>query len=164
MLLTLRQFGWLDAETGAFTAIDGDSLRKDATEYRLNGIDAPELQQTCEGASGGNYTCGHEAREALRALVRGKDLTCISLEIDRYGRDIVVCNTGGADINGEMVRQGWAIAYRRHSLAYVGDEADAQRAKRGIWRGRFEDPEAWRERHRGSVIKGGLDGGDVPLD
>jgi endonuclease YncB( thermonuclease family) len=45
-----------------------------------------------------------------------------------------------------MVREGWAIAYRRHSLDYIGLEGEARRAKRGIWSGRFEEPEKWRRR------------------
>ncbi len=32
-----------------------------------------------------------------------------------------------------MVLQGMALAYRRYSLDYVDEEADAQAVRRGIW-------------------------------
>ncbi len=53
-----------------------------------------------------------------------------------------------------MVRKGWAVAYVRHSLNYATLEAEARRAKRGLWEGRFEEPEAYRNRQR--VIRGDL--------
>ena len=49
VLLALRQSGLLRSETGSFAAIDGDSLRKAGGDYRLNGIDAPELHQMRAG-------------------------------------------------------------------------------------------------------------------
>ncbi|MCB1379757.1 MAG: thermonuclease family protein [Alphaproteobacteria bacterium] len=156
LLLAMRQAGWFAPETGAFTAIDGDSLRKDGQEYRLNGIDAPELNQICRDASGRDYPCGREAREALRKLVGGHGLDCMIMDTDHYGRAVAVCRANGHDINGEMVKQGWAIAYRRHSLSYVGEEDDARRARRGLWQGQFEDPEDWRTSHRHDINRGEL--------
>lgn len=163
-LYGLRHLGWLAADRGSFEAIDGDSLRKDATEYRLNGIDAPELHQTCSGAQGQDYRCGYEARAALRRLVAGQPLDCTVIDTDRYQRLVAVCRSGGTDINAAMVRDGWAIAYRRHSLAYVGDEREARANRRGIWQGRFETPEDWRDRHRNGMAKGGMDGDPLPVD
>lgn len=156
VLLAMRQAGWLEPETGGFIAIDGDSLRKGNREYRLNGIDAPELHQICKDASGMDYPCGRDARNALRALVSAKTLACAIIETDRYGRSIAVCKAGERDINAEMVRLGWAIAYRRHSLAYVAAERAARDAGRGIWQGRFDIPEDWRARHRDERVRGGM--------
>lgn len=45
-----------------------------------------------------------------------------------------------------MVRQGWALAYRRYSKDYVGDENEAQAARRGMWAGEFEKPWEWRRK------------------
>ena len=39
--------------------------------------------------------------------------------------------------DGELVRQGWALAYRRYGLTYVGQEAEARAAERGLWATRF---------------------------
>ena len=62
VLAAARQAGVFEPESGRFTAIDGDSLRKGTVEYRLHAIDAPELHQSCETASARTYACGHEAR------------------------------------------------------------------------------------------------------
>ena len=45
VLAAARQAGVFAPESGRFTAIDGDSLRKGTAEYRLHAIDAPELDQ-----------------------------------------------------------------------------------------------------------------------
>ena len=156
VLFGLRQAGWLRPETGSFIAIDGDSLRKGDHEYRLNGIDAPELHQTCKNTSGKDYPCGREARAALRALVSGKVLDCAIIDTDRYGRSVAICKAGERDINAEMVRLGWAVAYRRHSLAYVDEEHSAREAGRGLWQGKFDMPEDWRSHHRDDLVRGGM--------
>ena len=43
-----------------------------------------------------------------------------------------------------MVRNGWAIAYRRYSKDYIEEEQEARRDKLGIWQGTFQFPEEWR--------------------
>ena len=43
-------------------------------------------------------------------------------------------------LNAAMVRSGWALAYRHYSEAYVGQEAEAKAAGRGLWQGRFIEP------------------------
>ena len=156
ILLALKRGGLLEPEHGSFVAVDGDSLRQGEGEYRLHAIDAPELHQTCASATGVNYPCGREAQKALRTLVTGKDLDCSILETDRYRRLVVTCTSAGRDINAEMVRQGWAIAYRQHGLEYVSAEAEAIEAKRGIWQGHFVRPEKWRAEHRNPAVQGGM--------
>ena len=156
VMLALNRAGWLAPEKGTFIAIDGDSLRKGDNEYRMNAINAPELHQTCKSASGANDPCGHDAQKALRALVAGKSLECRILETDRYGRFVATCTAGETDINAEMVRQGWAIAYRQHGLDYVAAESQAKKARRGIWQGQFETPEDWRAEHRKNAVQGSM--------
>lgn len=150
------RMGWLFPESGTFTAIDGDSLRKGAQDYRLHGIDAPELHQTCGGADGRDYPCGHMARDELRRLVGNTALDCAVRDTDRYGRQVVTCRAGKMDVNAEMVKRGWAIAYRRHGTAYAGEEKEARAAKRGLWAGHFEMPERWRARQRDGLMHGSL--------
>ncbi len=40
------------------------------------------------------------------------------------------------------------LAYRRYSLDYVDQEAEAQAARRGIWAGEFVKPWEWRQGKR----------------
>lgn len=150
------RMGWIFPESGQFTAVDGDSLRKGEQEYRLHGIDAPELHQTCTGADGRDYPCGRMARDELRRLVARSALACALQDTDRYGRRVVTCRAGDEDINAGMVGRGWAIAYRRHGTAYADEEKEARAARRGIWAGDFELPERWRERQRDRLMRGAL--------
>ena len=43
-----------------------------------------------------------------------------------------------------MVLAGWALAYRQYSTDYVDAEAEARKARRGLWRGTFAKPWEWR--------------------
>lgn len=129
-------------------AVDGDSLRVGEQDYRLHAIDAPELHQSCSRQDGSRYPCGREAQAALRKLVQGQTLRCQTLEEDRYGRLVAECTVQGQNINDAMVRQGWAIAYRRHGVDHVAAEEDARSARRGIWQGPFTRPEDWRNANR----------------
>jgi endonuclease YncB( thermonuclease family) len=156
VVVSLQRAGFLVPETGRYAAIDGDSLRKDGSELRLHGIDAPELHQNCSNRMGGDYPCGREAQRALAKLIGQSELKCFIHETDRYGRGVATCNAGDVEVNGEMVRLGWAIAYRHHTSRYTAEEAEARKGERGIWQGNFEDPAQWRENHRGSLTGAGL--------
>lgn len=148
-----RQAGWLPDETGSFTAVDGDSLRKDGKDFRLHAIDAPELFQTCWRADGREYDCGHAARDELRRLIRNADVTCQVLDTDRYGRAVAECSAGGVNLNEAMVRSGWAVAYTRHGQDHAAAQDAARSAKRGLWQGRFQQPEAWRNANRSGLMQ-----------
>ena len=147
-----RQAGWLPDETGSFTAVDGDSLRKDGKDYRLHAIDAPELFQTCRKADGSEYDCGRVARDQLRSLIGTATVTCQVLDTDRYGRAVSECSAGKLNLNDAMVRAGWAVAYTRHGLDHAAAEGEARAARRGIWQGSFQMPEAWRAANRHGLI------------
>ena len=130
--------------SGPFRVIDGDTLEIDGTRIRLHGIDAPETRQTCQRDEI-DWLCGQEASKALRDYVGGADLRCERLDTDRYGRMVAKCFTpNGNDIGEWMVRNGWALAYQQYSKDYVGKEAEAKAAERGLWAGEFVEPWNWR--------------------
>jgi endonuclease YncB( thermonuclease family) len=122
--------------------IDGDTLVLNGTKIRLEGIDAPEMRQTCV-ALGKTYQCGAEARANLRNLIGKATLSCSGSRLDKYGRFLGVCTALTKDINREMVAGGWAVSYG----SYLSDEMAAKAAKRGIWRGTFDRPQEWRQTH-----------------
>ena len=124
--------------------VDGDTLDLAGKKIRLFGIDAPEGKQTCT-LDGKAWACGIEARDALARLIDGKPITCQQRDIDRYKRIVAVCHVEGLDLNGAMVRQGWALAYRRYSRAYVEAEDEARLAVVGIWRAKVTEPWEWRQ-------------------
>ena len=47
-----------------------------------------------------------------------------------------------------MVKQGWALAYRKYSADYVPHERTAKAARRGVWRGEVIAPWRWRRGER----------------
>ena len=49
------------------------------------------------------------------------------------------------DLNKWMVRNGYAVAYRRYSKDYILDEKYAKTNKVGLWSGIFINPEKWRK-------------------
>lgn len=129
---------------GIASVVDGDTIELHGERIRLNGIDAPESRQFCEDAVGESYRCGQKAAFALADHIREKSIRCEGDKRDRYGRLIATCYLGGEDLDGWMVSQGWALAFRRYSLQYVPEEEEAMAAKRGIWQGAFMAPWEWR--------------------
>lgn len=80
-------------------------------------------------------------------------VVCRTTDADRYGRTIAVCSRGTQDLNAWMVEQGWAVAYRRYSHDYGGQEETARATGAGIWSSRFVMPRDWRRGDR-IVAKG----------
>ena len=132
---------------GRVTVTDGDSLNVSGHRIRLFGIDAPEGTQICV-AGGQRWRCGSSAARALRQRIAGCSVVCTERDRDRYGRIVAVCRAGGVDVNAWMVSQGHALAYRKYSTAYVGQERSAKAARRGLWRGQFVPPWDWRRGKR----------------
>lgn len=147
--------------TGTARVSDGDTISINGTRIRLNGIDAPETDQVCINKAGKNYTCGIAARDALARLVQGRSVTCTGNDIDRYGRRIMTCFVGETDINAAMVGGGWALAFRRYSDIYVGEEQLARAQQAGLWSGAFIAPWDWRHRGPQTEILGAL---SVPIN
>ena len=132
---------------GQARVVDGDTLDAGGQRIRLHGIDAPESHQACT-VEGRSWNCGEEATAALVSLTAGHEVRCQERDRDRYGRIVAVCFVGSTDLNAEMVRKGWALAYRQYALDYVADEDRARQARAGIWRGEFTPPWEWRAEHR----------------
>ena len=129
--------------------VDADTLEIAGERIRLEGIDAPESRQQCEDAEGVRYACGRTATDALRKRIGGEPVTCEGSERGRYGRLIAVCRLPDeTDLNGWLVREGLALAYRHYSDRYVAQEAEAKAAKRGLWAGAFVPPWDWRRGER----------------
>ena len=107
---------------GPARVIDGDTLEVDGERIRIHGIDAPETRQLC--STGMDRTaCGKQATSVMRDLIAGQPVRCEHRDVDRFGRIVAVCfNAEGRDLGKEMVRTGWALAYRQFSLDYVADE------------------------------------------
>ncbi|GJD66585.1 thermonuclease family protein [Methylobacterium frigidaeris] len=139
-----------DPIVGRASVTDGDTLVIRGYRIRLFGIDAPEGAQLCQDAGGKDYRCGQKAALALSDKIGAATVTCESKDQDRYGRIVAVCTATGIDLNGWMVGEGHALAYRQFSTVYVPQEDAARAAKRGIWAGTFTPPWDWRKAKRES--------------
>ena len=136
--------------------IDGDTVHINNFKFRLEGIDAPEMKQKCKKESlkissiigftfYKDYSCGKVSKEKLITKIDTTEIRCISSSKDRYKRYIATCYKGKTNLNQWMVRNGFAIAYRRYSKKYVPDEEFAKENKLGLWKGKFMEPEKWRK-------------------
>jgi len=132
--------------SGPARVVDGDTIELEGERIRLHGIDAPEGRQIC-AAEGAEYPCVTMATAHLVTLTLGKHIECDGQERDRYKRLVAVCYANGVDLNGALVRAGWAVAYRRYSTDYVDEEAEARSEGIGMWRGEFDMPWEWRWEH-----------------
>ena len=92
-----------------------------------------------------DYKCGEKSTSALSKKLKGKKIKCIlQKKKDKYKRNIGTCYLKNQDINKWLVKNGYALAYKRYSKKYVLDEQYAKESKLGIWRGAFIKPEKWR--------------------
>jgi len=130
--------------------LDGDRLIVQNTEYQLFGIDAPEDDQTCMDKFGRRWKCGRAAVYALKRKIRrgGGDVNCTKRGKDHYGRTLGVCRQGKVNLNDWLVREGYAVAYRQYSSAFLPAESEARGKIKGLWSGEFVMPWDWRQGKR----------------
>ena len=142
--------------SGIPKVVDGDTVHINDNKFRLEGIDAPEIRQQCQKESVKissiigltfykDYSCGKVSKEKLIRKTRKSKIKCIFTTKDRYKRYIATCYKEKTNLNQWMVRNGYAIAYRRYSKKYVPDENFAKENKLGLWQGKFMSPEKWRK-------------------
>src|SRR3954453_2671212 len=105
--------------SGSARVIDGDTLDIRGVRVRLEGIDAPEIGQTCGRKDEAAWPCGRQAAAALAMLVAGREVRCEDRGRDVYGRVLGLCFVDGLEINAHMVRSGLAWAFVKYSHAYV---------------------------------------------
>ena len=139
--------------SGNAKVIDGDTIKINKKKIRLFGIDAPEKNQICKKiylnffifSFQKNYKCGEKSTLALLKKIKDKKIKCILEDNrDRYGRFIGTCHVGNQDINRWLVKNGYALAYKKYSKKYLLDEQYAKENKLGLWKGTFMKPEEWR--------------------
>jgi len=140
--------------TGIPRIREADLIQIGNSRIRLDGVDAPSVDQLCLNTMGERWTCGAAARDELAKHADNKSWTCHAGRTDRRGRIIARCEVEGEDIQKWLVRGGWALVYPRQSHDYDADEAAAREAKAGMWQGAFIAPWDWRVRNKKTVILG----------
>ena len=124
---------------------DGDTVNVVTDEgtllkVRLYGIDAPGTpkgNRRTGVVSKPGQPYGDEAYRALEMLIYGKKGKLTIMDIDRYGRLVAVLYLSDIDINREMVKEGYAWAYREYlkgpyASEYIDAENDARSKRLGL--------------------------------
>lgn len=130
------------ADVVVLRVIDGDTVDlQDGRRIRLIGIDTPEMGYSPRAqVEGVNDPFAEEATAFLRELAEGRT---VRLEFgpepeDRYGRTLAyLFLEDGAHLNAELLRRGYARAYRRFQHPRLNEfltlEEEARQAERGLW-------------------------------
>ena len=127
--------------------IDGDTIHIGKLKYRFSGIDAPEMKQLCN-KEGKEVLCGVLAKNALIDKINNSPVTCKIEEVDRYKRLVAECFVREESLSKFLVKNGYAVAYRRYSMKFVEDENYAKENKLGLWSMTFEYPWDYRTKAR----------------
>ena len=139
--------------SGKAITIDGDTIKIKNKKIRLHGIDAPEIKQLCQRtflsififSFQENYKCGEISKKKLEKYVKNNIIKCKVEGIDRYKRILGTCYKNTININSRMVRNGYAVAYKKYSKKYLSVEREAKREELGLWKGKFDKPWDWRK-------------------
>ena len=157
LVLSLTNFNVQSQEvkliSGIANVVDGDTIKIENKKIRLFGIDAPEKKQKCRKpwltisflTFNKDYPCGEISTLKLKKKINNKFITCKSTNIDRYKRFIAECFKDKTNINRWMVRNGYAVAYRKYSKKYLVFENLAKDDELGLWIGSFQMPWEWRK-------------------
>ena len=129
------------------SVLDGDTIEvlhnQHPERIRLNGIDCPEKSQAY----------GQKAKQAISALVFGKEVTLQTFGKDKYGRTIAdVLLPDGTIVNHSLVKDGWCWWYQKYAprnTTLESLEGEAREAKRGLWADPYPVPPwEWRKRSK----------------
>lgn len=119
------------------TARDGDDIQ---VSIRMHGFDTPELNAPhCRDPSAPpdeqDVNVAHKARDALRAMIRDRQVDCVLIGYDQQNERMVArCSVGDVEIGRHMVSEGWARDWTYFSEGrYQTEEDEARRLRRGVW-------------------------------
>lgn len=139
---------------GKASVVDGDTIEIQGTRIRLNGIDAPEVNQPCQEGSS-IVRCGVRAARFLDERLRTSTVRCDFVEWDKYGRFVGNCQTNeGVDVAAMLVSNGHALDWPHYSGGrYRAEQLAAKALGKGIWAGSFEEPWAYREKPASEPVR-----------
>jgi endonuclease YncB( thermonuclease family) len=162
-LLAVAIFSAQPSRAAAPIVRDANTIQLGDVTYRLDGVDAPELDQVCIDDHADPWTCGVEARDQLTKLVGGKPVHCDDLGPDKAHRKrhLGVCSAEGetSNLNQAMVSRGFAInqplgqtSAKNH---FDQDQAAAKDGRKGLWKGCFVTPQEFRVGKKDGALLGG---------
>ncbi|MGV7215262.1 thermonuclease family protein [Bradyrhizobium sp. UFLA05-112] len=140
------------------TVRDGNSIQLGDATYRLDGVDAPELDQVCIDDHADPWTCGLEARDQLAKLINGRNVRCDDVGPEKsFGkRHRAICTAEGdkTSLNEQLVGLGFAVAREPIKANVKPAAAEAQTNSAGIWKGCFVAPQEFRTGKKDGTLLG----------
>src|SRR5262244_3444320 len=115
---------------------DGGNIQIGDMTFKLDGVDAPEVDQVCIDDHADPWTCGIEARDQLTRLIGGRAVHCDDLGPDKTfrKRHAGLCTVEGdsVSLNQQLVREGIALSVEGLGKTQFTDDSKAAReAKAG---------------------------------
>ncbi|HLG83724.1 MAG TPA: thermonuclease family protein [Bradyrhizobium sp.] len=151
----------LSGAVRAATAVvrDGDTIQLGDVTYRLDGADAPELDQVCIDDHADPFACGLDAREQLTKLIGGRTVHCDDLGPDKAfrSRHLGICRVDGdtESLNRQLVQKGLAVSVEPAAKLHLKDDAAAAKAANlGLWKGCFAAPQDFRTGKKDGALAG----------
>ena len=142
------------------TIRDGGTIDIGDTTYRLDGIDAPPIDQISIDEHADPWSCGVDARDQLVRLIGGREVRCEDHGLDTTYKKwhVGVCTLDGEtnNLSELLVRRGLAVSLDRSAASRFKDaEAEARDNRRGLWKGCFVVPKEFRDGKRDGILLGG---------
>jgi endonuclease YncB( thermonuclease family) len=145
----------------AATAVvrDGDTIQLGDVTYRLDGADAPELDQVCIDDHADPFACGQDARDQLTKLIAGRNVHCDDLGPDKVfrNRHLGLCRVDGdtESLNRQLVQKGLAVSVEPAAKLHLKDDAAAAKAANlGLWKGCFANSQDFRAGKKDGALAG----------
>src|SRR5262249_49814648 len=127
---------------------DGGNIQVGDITFKLDGVDAPEVDQICIDDHADPWTCGIEARDQLTKLIKGRNVRCDDLGPDKIykKRHVGLCTAEGdtLPLNQQLVGVGFAVSGESIKGYYKDDEAVAKEDRKGLRKGCFVAPRDYR--------------------
>ena len=136
---------WINASSAnSLKIVDGDTIVLNGEKIRFEGIDTPELKQTCL-KDNEEVKCGMRAKMLLVKKIGNNIPMCIGKKKDFYKRTLAECFVNGESLSKFLVRRGYAFAYRKYSKKFIKDEEFAKANNLGMWSMKFQYPWEYRK-------------------
>jgi endonuclease YncB( thermonuclease family) len=160
IVLVLSLVPFFGTARAATTVVrDGDTIQLGDVSFRLDGADAPELDQVCIDDHADPIACGLDARDQLTKLIDGRPVHCDDLGPDKIfrNRHLGVCRVEGdaASLNQQLVQKGLAASVEPAAKLHLKDDAAAAKAGNlGLWKGCFALPQDFRTGKKDGPLMG----------
>lgn len=128
---------------GKVTVLQGDTLLLDNVRIHLQGLVSPPRGTVCKDVTGSSHACGDAAANALHSIINNSPVKCLGTEFNHEGHLRGMCYIGTKNLNGTMVRAGWALSEGRYGRWHESLEKKAKEARAGLWADGSGDPWEW---------------------